>query len=1158
MQWHARSKNTMNGHEPARDNVSSKRALILAAVLSCGLAASGSEAFAHDDSHTGARPNATAASSDDATPIDPHVLTDVAPTLAEEAELLKRVEVERIGVNPATDSATSALSDSATTKKLTARAATRAFNLATDPARTGRWEPLQNWPVIPIFASLMPDGRVLTFDSVGDAPTESYATHSYTRASLWDPVTDIHSRIDSDTGFNLFCSGFATLEDGRLFLAGGNADAALNGIQETHTFNPISNSWARGQQMDFARWYPAVTPLANGEMLITGGGFPISEVRETDGGIRRLDGASSSLWNNRDYPWLQTAPDGRVAFLGPSRQLGYVNTDGSGSFQATRLREISSRSYGSYAMYDIGKVMVAGGGYQNNSTDQRATNLIDLATNSVSASNPMNHRRRQHDLTVLADGSVLATGGFASNQGLVDLQNSVFQAELWRPDTGVWQPLAEEDRARHYHSIALLLPDGRVLSGGGGICGTCQQVGYIQKNAQVFTPPYLFAQDGSGTLASRPSLGSVPAAVGYSQSFAVATAQASQISKVSLVRTGSVTHSQNMEQRFIPLSFSVTGNGLSIQSPANANIAPPGHYMLFIIDQAGVPSVAEIISIRESLNDPAPPTNVINAALSGTARQSSTDFGGQASAAIDGNTDGHYPNGSVTHTANTRQPWWEVDLGETKDIKQIVINRRSDCCTDRLANFHVLVSDTPFTGNTLSDTLAQPGVSDHHVPISAPERRIDVARSGRHVRVQLAGSGTLELAEVQVLVDGTGQPGACGSPGIDPGSEGGLHLWKACDGPWTLMLSGDPGAGTVSAAGAISADIGFISVSPQSLEASDTLTNNDPQRIRFELRTVSPWMDHFEFTALGSDALCIATEGRPLFIGPDRLAAGPGPINPETLQNCVLSGNECTEPDFDPRTDRALLTWIDCDGVLRMIGSGGLQYARYTGHVYADAGFTNTTTRSFESADTLIDTSDSAVFFNMGMGGGFRDEILLTTADNARICVEITAQSANTRLLAGADRTPVTSPFNPRTLAPCQPPSGGPECGDPQVDATGDSALFVWMNCDGSWSVTLTGVQPDGGTVKVEGSITSSAGFGSVTPRGIEGSDTISQSTGEVVTFNMTTINPWSDGFDLDVPTGAALCVTLANVSPGLGILAGPDRTPVGTSFDPATYAACS
>lgn len=1144
-----------------RDGKSRKHIFLLPVIVLCGLAASVTAAFAHDSSHVDAVLPADA--NDTSTPIEDHVLTDMAPTLAEELELLKRVETERLGVNPATDTEQSMAPPAGASARLTTRATARAFNLNIDPARNGRWEPLKNWPVVPIFASLQPDGRVLTFDSVSETPAESNADHSFTRASIWDPVTGTHSRIDSNTGFNLFCSGFATLEDGRLFIAGGNADRTLRGIRETHTFNPLSNSWARGQSMDFARWYPAVTPLANGEMLITGGGFPISEVRERDGAIRRLDSASSSLWNNRQYPWLQTAPDGRVAFLGPARQLGYVDTDGTGAFQATGLREVSSRNYGSYAMYDIGKVMVAGGGFQNSNSDQRATNLIDLDTNTVSASNPMNNRRRQHDLTILADGSVLATGGFASNQGLVDLQNSVFQAELWRPETGVWQSLAEEDRARHYHSIALLLPDGRVLSGGGGICGTCQQVGYIQKNAQVFTPPYLFAQDGSGALAVRPSMGSVPAAIGYSQSFTVSTPDASRIGKVSLVRTGSVTHSQNMEQRYIPLNFTINGNGLSIQSPANANIAPPGHYMLFIIDQAGVPSVADIISVRTSLTDPAPASNVINAALSGTARQSSTDFGGQASAAIDGNTDGHYRNGSVTHTANTRQPWWEVDLGESQDIRQIVVNRRSDdCCTDRLANFHVLVSNTPFNDATLSNALARPGVSDHYVAASAPERRIDVARAGRYVRVQLAGSGTLELAEVQILVDGNGQPGACGSPQVDPATEGGLHLWKECDGPWSLMLSGAPGVGTVSAAGALSADVGFISVTPQSLEPSDTVSNSDPERIRFDLRTSSPWMDRFDFTTLDGDSLCIAIDatgaGQPLFIGPDRIPAGNGPLDPETLQSCVLGGDECTEPEFDPRTDRALLAWIDCDGVLRLTGSGALSYARYSGHVYTESAFANTTTRSFESSDTLIRTNDSAVFFNMGMGGGFVDEILLSPEDGAELCVEITSQSADTRLLAGPERTAVTSPFNPRTLAPCLPPAGNAECGDPQVDSREDSALFVWMNCDGSWSVTLTGEHPDGSTVKVQGNITSSTGFASVTPRGIESGDTITPEADGRLSFSMTTLNPWSDGFDLDVPANSALCVTLSNVSAGLEILAGPDRTPVGTSFDPATYAACS
>ena len=105
--------------------------------------------------------------------------------------------------------------------------------------------------------------------------------------------------------------------------------------------------------MNYARWYPAVTPLPNGEMLITGGGFATSEVRETDGQIRELTSGAQNFWNNRDYPWLQTAPDGRVAFIGPNQQLGYVTTSGAGGWESTTQRDGIYRSYGSYVMYDI-------------------------------------------------------------------------------------------------------------------------------------------------------------------------------------------------------------------------------------------------------------------------------------------------------------------------------------------------------------------------------------------------------------------------------------------------------------------------------------------------------------------------------------------------------------------------------------------------------------------------------------------------------------------------------------------------------------------------------------------------------------------------------------------------------------------------------------
>jgi Galactose oxidase-like, Early set domain/Bacterial Ig domain len=155
---------------------------------------------------------------------------------------------------------------------------------------------------------------------------------------------------------------------------------------------------------------------------------------------------------------------------------------------------------------------------------------------------------------------------------------------------------------RQYHSLALLLPDGRVLSAGGGICGTCDAVGYLAKNAEIFSPPYLFQADG--TPAPRPSIEGAPASTTYGGTMTIATSDPAAIRKVALVRLGAVTHSNNMEQRFIPLSYTAGATSLDARSPADANIAPPGIYMLFIIDANGVPSVARMVNVHGN----SPPT----------------------------------------------------------------------------------------------------------------------------------------------------------------------------------------------------------------------------------------------------------------------------------------------------------------------------------------------------------------------------------------------------------------------------------------------------------------------------------------------------------------------------------------------------------------------
>ena len=112
-----------------------------------------------------------------------------------------------------------------------------------------------------------------------------------------------------------------------------------------------------------------------------------------------------------------------------------------------------------------------------------------------------------------------------------------------------------------------------------------------QLNGEIYSPPYLFK-------GARPVITSVPAQVGYNQTITIQTPDASGISRVAFIKLGSVTHQFNMDQRYVPLTFTAGSGNLSVQTPVNGNLAPPGHYMLFIVDTNGVPSIAPIVNIQ--------------------------------------------------------------------------------------------------------------------------------------------------------------------------------------------------------------------------------------------------------------------------------------------------------------------------------------------------------------------------------------------------------------------------------------------------------------------------------------------------------------------------------------------------------------------------------
>jgi hypothetical protein len=206
----------------------------------------------------------------------------------------------------------------------------------------------------------------------------------------------------------------------------------------------------------------------------------------------------------------------------------------------------------------------------------------------------MEYRRSYHTLTVLPDGKVLATGGQTGTDG-VDETSGILAAEMWDPDTDTWTTLASHRRPRLYHSSAILLPDGRVMLAGGGAFGNARN----EKSAEIYSPPYLFK-------GQRPSISGGPSTLNYGQQFTLDTPDAGRIRSATMVRMGSVTHNLDMDQRFMNLTMTAGSGNVQLQAPTNPNVAPPGMYMVFLLDDKGVPSVGHVLKVEQTTDSVSP------------------------------------------------------------------------------------------------------------------------------------------------------------------------------------------------------------------------------------------------------------------------------------------------------------------------------------------------------------------------------------------------------------------------------------------------------------------------------------------------------------------------------------------------------------------------
>jgi chitodextrinase len=466
--------------------------------------------------------------------------------------------------------------------------------LGSTSGQVGQWSTVQSWPIVSVHSTLLPNGKVLQWDI---ALNQQLATN----AQVWDPITNTFAAVPFLT-VDLFCAGHTLLGDGRVLVVGGHI-ANNVGLTNATIFDSSTQNWADAGTMAFGRWYPTAIRLPSGKVLVVAGTIDsetniasIPELYDPIGGSwTQLNGAANAL---PMYPFLFVLPNGKVLLSGTFQsavraQVLDVNTQTWTTVSNTVVQG------GSAAMYLPGKVINSGMGTLGAADVTRTpsastTYVLDMnqPTPQWRQTSSMAFKRDFHNLTILADGNVLVTGG-GQTTGATDASTAVLTPELWSPVTERWLPMADMQTPRIYHSEALLLPDGRVLvSGGGRNNGVFAGTSSVDRfNAEIYSPPYLF----NGV---RPTITSAPSTIQYGTHFSVATPDGATISKVNLIGLGSVTHSFNTNQRFIPLSFSQVSGGLDIIAPVDANLAPPGYYMLFILDGNGVPSIAKILKVQ--------------------------------------------------------------------------------------------------------------------------------------------------------------------------------------------------------------------------------------------------------------------------------------------------------------------------------------------------------------------------------------------------------------------------------------------------------------------------------------------------------------------------------------------------------------------------------
>jgi galactose oxidase-like protein/PKD domain-containing protein len=498
----------------------------------------------------------------------------------------------------------------------------------------GQWQTLPNlMPINPVHAALLHNGKVLVVSGSGNLPTNSNF-----QAAVFDPQTG--TVTTQPVGWDMFCNGMVVLPDGRAFVNGGTLQYdPFHGELQSAVYDFATGAFTDVQNMAHGRWYPTVTNLGDGTVMTFSG---LDENGSTNTTVEIY--AVSTGWSTPIgspftpplYPRMSVLPDGKVFYSGStpqSRLFDPVAKAWSGVIATTNYG--GTRTYGTSVLLPLTPannykpvVMIMGGGNPSTAT----TELIDLSAATPKWTNgpPMSEPRIEMNATILPNGKIIALGGSLNDE---DTGTASLNADLYDPATNTFSSAGMNVFARLYHSNSLLLPDGTVwFAGGNPARGTYEQ------HMEIYSPAYLFNPDGS--LATRPAITGVPSSgIGYGSAFQVQTPDAASITSVVLMRPGAPTHAFDMEQRLVAMNFTAGSGLLNVTAPPNGNIAPPGYYMLFIVNSAGVPSVAQFVQLISTPGDQ-PPT--------GTITSPATDVTITAGQSVFFSGSGSDPDGTVT------------------------------------------------------------------------------------------------------------------------------------------------------------------------------------------------------------------------------------------------------------------------------------------------------------------------------------------------------------------------------------------------------------------------------------------------------------------------------------------------------------------------------